>query len=81
MGPAETIENGAVFDRFGAVFNRLGIVFDCLGAETKHLNSTRTARPPKGPGSSSRIQILKSSVSKIDFLIAFPQEIPLLIIS
>ena len=31
------------------------------GAETKHLNSTRTARPPKGPGSSSRIQMLKSS--------------------
>ena len=30
------------------------------GAEPKHLNSTRTARPPKGPGSSSRIQILKS---------------------
>ena len=32
------------------------------GAETKHLNSTRTARPPKGPGSWSRIQMLKSSV-------------------
>ena len=31
------------------------------GAETKHLNSTRTARPPKGPGSSSRIQMLQSS--------------------
>ena len=31
------------------------------GAETKHLNSTRTARPPKWPGSSSRIQMLKSS--------------------
>ena len=31
------------------------------GAETKHLHSTRTARPPKGPGSSSRIQMLKSS--------------------
>ena len=31
------------------------------GAETKHLNSTRTARPPKGPGSSSRIQMLKSN--------------------
>ena len=64
---------GAVFDRFGAVFDRLGAVFDRLGAEngaktienaaeTKHLNSTRTARPPKGPGSSSRIQMLKSSV-------------------
>ena len=31
------------------------------GAETKHLNSTRTARPPKGLGSSSRSQMLKSS--------------------
>ena len=49
---------GAVFDRFGAVFDRLGAVFDRLsaenraktienGAETKHLNSTRTARPPR----------------------------------
>ena len=28
MGPAETIENDAVFDRFGAVFDRLGAVFD-----------------------------------------------------
>ena len=35
------------------------------GAETKHLNSTRTARPPQGPGSSSRIQMLKSSVKRI----------------
>ena len=30
------------------------------GAETKHLNSTQTARAPKGAGSSSRIQMLKS---------------------
>ena len=51
----------AVVDRFSAVFDRLGAVFDRLGvpiengAETKHSNSTRTARPPKGPGSSSRI--------------------------
>ena len=29
------------------------------GAETKHLNSTRTARPFEGPGSSSRIQMLR----------------------
>ena len=28
VGPAETIENDAVFDRFGAVFDRLGAVFD-----------------------------------------------------
>ena len=34
------------------------------GAETKHLNSTRTARPPKGPGSSSRIQMLKSPTTQ-----------------
>ena len=56
---------GAVFDRFGAVFDRLGAENHARtienGAETKHLNSTRTARPPKGPGSSSRIQMLKSS--------------------
>ena len=26
--PAETIENGAAFDRFGIVFDRLGTVFD-----------------------------------------------------
>ena len=32
------------------------------GAETKHLNLTRTARPPRGPGSSNRIQILRSSL-------------------
>ena len=56
---------GAVFDRFGVVFDRFGAVFDRLGAEAKHLNSTRTARPPKGPGSSSRIQMLKSSYSLI----------------
>ena len=31
-GPAETIENDAVFDRFGAVFDRFGAVFDRLGA-------------------------------------------------
>ena len=29
------------------------------GAETKRLNSTRTARPFGGPGSSSRIQMLR----------------------
>ena len=28
VGPAETIENDAVFDRFGAVFDRLGAVVD-----------------------------------------------------
>ena len=28
VGPAETIEHDAVFDRFGAVFDRLGAVFD-----------------------------------------------------
>ena len=27
-GPAETIENDTVFDRFGVVFDRLGAVFD-----------------------------------------------------
>ena len=32
MGPAETIENGVVFDRFSAVFDCLGAVFDRLGA-------------------------------------------------
>ena len=57
---------GAVFDRFGAVFGAETIENDAEtienGAETKHLNSTRTARPPKGPGSSSRIQMLKSSM-------------------
>ena len=52
---------GADFDCFGAVFDRFGTVSIENGAETKHLNSTRTARPPKGPGSSSRIQMLKSS--------------------
>ena len=66
MGPAETIENDAVFDRFGAVFDRLGAENGAKtienAAETKHLYSTRTARPPKGPGSSSRIQMLKSSL-------------------
>ena len=33
------------------------------GAETKHLNSTRTARPPKGPGSSNQLQKLKSNIT------------------
>ena len=28
VGPAETIENNAVFDGFGAVFDRLSAVFD-----------------------------------------------------
>ena len=65
---------GVVFDRLGAVFDRFAAVFDrfCAvsivsaafsienAAETKYLNSTRIARPPKGPGSSSRIQMLKS---------------------
>ena len=32
VGPAETIENDAVFDRFGAVFDRFGAVFNRLGA-------------------------------------------------
>ena len=73
--PPKTIKNSAVFDCLGVVFDCLGAVFDENegetiengaemienGAETKHLNSTRTARPPKGPGSSSRIQMLKSS--------------------
>ena len=63
---------GAVFDRFGPVFGAETIENGAEtiendaetienGAETKHLNSTRTARPPKGPGSSSRIQMLKSN--------------------
>ena len=63
----------AVFDRLGAVFDRFGAGFDrpggANGAKTiengatiKYLNSTRTARPPKGLGSSSRIQMLKSSL-------------------
>ena len=30
VGPAETIEHDAVFDRFGFVFDRLGAVFDRL---------------------------------------------------
>ena len=54
-----------VFDRLSAVFDRLGAENGAKTientAETTHLNSTRTARPPKGPGSSSRIQMLKSS--------------------
>ena len=55
---------GADFDRFGAVFDRFGVVSIENGAETKHLNSTGTARHPKGPGSSSRIQMLKSRSEK-----------------
>ena len=31
-GPAETIENDTIFDRFGAVFDHFGAVFDRLGA-------------------------------------------------
>ena len=27
-GPAETVENNAIFDRFGAIFDRLGTVFN-----------------------------------------------------
>ena len=77
-GPAIFDRLGAVFDRFAAVFDRFGATFDRFGtvfhrlgalsiensAETKHLNSTRTAKPPKGPGSSNRIQMLKSSLKK-----------------
>ena len=59
--PPKTIENDVVFDRLGAVFNRKWRRNKQNGAEMKHLNSTRTARPPKGPDSSSRIQMLKSS--------------------
>ena len=71
--PGDLAVASAVFDRFGANFNRFGAVFDCFGgvsiehgAETKHLNSTETARPPKGPGRSSRIQMLKSSSAAFD---------------
>ena len=56
---AQTIENFAKNDRNAAetIENAAETIEN--GAETKHLNSTRTARPPKGPGSSSRIQMLK----------------------
>ena len=53
--PVDLAVASAVFDRFGADFDRFGAVFDRFGAvsiengaERKHLNSTRTARPPKG---------------------------------
>ena len=37
------------------------------GAETKHLTSIRAARPPKGPCSSTRIQMLQSSSFSFHF--------------
>ena len=49
---SKTIENFAENDRKRRRNDR-------HGAETKHLNSTRTARPFGGPGSSSRIQMLR----------------------
>ena len=49
----------ALFSIVSAPFSIVSAPFSIEnGAETKHLNSTRTARPPKGPGSSSRIQML-----------------------
>ena len=39
VGPAETIKNDAVFDRFGAVFDRLGAVFNHLGAVFDRLSA------------------------------------------
>ena len=55
--PGDLAVASAVFDCFGA--DCFGAVSIENGAETKHLNSTRTAKPPKGPGSSSRIQMLQ----------------------
>ena len=62
---------GAVFDRFAVVFDRFGAVFDRLGAVIDRKTAPKRSiwirlelpgGPPKGPGSSSRIQMLKSSL-------------------